>query len=227
MSELSFETLLESSFANERWYPNSIATYKCSLKINMRMENAQALRSNLAYNLQYIEFLEKELVELQLSNVLYTMVIKSYVITGMSILEGLFTNIIKSNGWWKTLDLESLGTTQSNETNFSGQNFVIKTEILKKVEPYSVQMNLDELIKILDRHHEALSVNHLIYPALRRLKDLRNRIHLQKSEGNTDHDYNAFDYFVKKEMGKILFDILTSRNITDRPDTFNFLKVNL
>ena len=155
------------------------------------------------------------------------MVVKNYVITGMSIIEGLFTNIIKANGWWKTLDLESLGTTQSNETNFSGQNFVVKTEILKKVEPYSVQMNLDELIKILDRHHKALSVNHLIYPALRRLKDLRNGIHLQKSEGNTDHDYNAFDDSVKKEMGKILFDILTSRNITDKPDTFDFLKVNL
>lgn len=226
MSDLPFETLLESNSADNRWYPTSIDAYKHSLKIDMSIENAQALRSNLAYNLQYIEFLEKEFIELHLSNVLYTMLVKNYVITGMSILEGLFSNIIKSNGWWKTSNLESLGTTQSNETNFSGHNLVIKTEILKKVDTYPLQMTLDEQIKVLDRHHEALLVNHLIYPALRRLKDLRNRVHLQKSDGNTDHDYNAFDYSAKKEMGKILLDILTSQNVTDSPETFDFLKVN-
>ena len=227
MIGLPFETLLESSCADDRWYPTSIDTYKYSLKIDISIENTQALRSNLAYNLQYIEFLEKEFLELNLSSVLYIMLVKTYVITGMSILEGLFSNIIKSNGWWKTSDLESLGTTQSNETNFSGQNLVIKTEILKKVDTYQMQMTLDEQIKALNRHHEALSVDHLIYPALKRLKELRNRVHLQKNEGNTDHDYNAFNYSVKKEMGKILFDILTSPNITDEPEIFYFLKVNL
>lgn len=69
-----------------------------------------------------------------------------------------------------------------------------------------------------------LGVDHLIYPALKRLKDLRNRVHLQKTEGNTDHDYNAFDYSVKNEMSEILHDILTSPKITDRPETFNFIK---
>ena len=96
------------------------------------------------------------------------MVVKNYVITSMSILEGLFSNIIKSNGWWKTSNLESLGTTQANETTFSGQKYIIKTEILKKSDPYMIQINLDDLIKILDKHHSALDVDHLVYPALRR-----------------------------------------------------------
>ena len=154
------------------------------------------------------------------------MVIKNYVITSMSILEGLFSNIIKSNGWWKTSDLESLGTTQTNEKNFSGQKYVIKTEILKKTNLHMIQMNLDDLIKILDTHHSALEVDHLVYPSLRRLKSLRNRVHLQKSDGNTDHDYNAFDLSVKKEMSEILHDILTSPKITDHPETFDFIKTN-
>ena len=100
----------------------------------------------------------------------------------------------------------------------------VKTEVLKKVTPYGLQMNFDELIKILERHHSALEVDHLVYPALKRLKDLRNRVHLQKSEGNKDHDYNAFDYSVKKEMSKILHDILTSPKITDHPEIFEFIK---
>lgn len=224
MSDYSFETLLESNGSKERWYPTSIDTLKNSIKIDTNIDNAMALRSNIAYNLQYIEFLEKELYELKLSSVLYTMVIKNYVITSMSIIEGLFSNIIKSNGWWKTSNLESLGTTQANETNFNGQKYIIKTEVLKKVTPYGLQMNFDELIKILERHHSALEVDHLVYPALKRLKDLRNRVHLQKSEGNKDHDYNAFDYSVKKEMSEILHDILTSPKITDHPEIFEFIK---
>lgn len=89
-----------------------------------------------------------------------------------------------------------------------------------------IQMNLDDLIKILDKHHSALEVDHLVYPALRRLKNLRNKIHLQKSDGNTDHDYNAFNYLVKNEMSGILHDILTSYKITDYPEIFDFIKIN-
>ena len=226
MNDLPFDTLLESNKSKDRWYPTSIDTLKNSIKIDTSIENARALHSNIAYNLQYIEFLEKELEELNLSSVIYIMVVKNYVITSMSILEGLFSNIIKSNGWWKTSNLESLGTTQANETTFSGQKYIIKTEIIKKSDPYMIQMNLDDLIKILDKHHSALEVDHLVYPALRRLKNLRNRVHLQKSEGNTDHDYNAFDYSVKNEMSEILHDILTSPKITDHPEIFDFIKTN-
>ena len=68
----------------------------------MSIENSEALRSNLAYSMQYLEFIEKEIEELKLSDVIYTMLVKSYVVTGMSVLEGLFVNIVKSNGWWKT-----------------------------------------------------------------------------------------------------------------------------
>lgn len=102
----------------------------------------------------------------------------------------------------------------------------MRTELLEKVEPYPLQMNLDQLIKILDNHHSALQVDHLVYPALKRLKDLRNRIHLQMVEDNTDHDYSAFDFSVKKEMGAILYQILTSPTVTDLPHNFSFLKIN-
>lgn len=118
MNDLPFETLLKANDSKDRWYPTPIETLKYSVKIDMSIENARALHSNIAYNLQYIEFLEKELEELNLSSVVCIMVVKNYVITSMSIIEGLFTNIVKSNGWWKTSDLESLGTTQASETKF-------------------------------------------------------------------------------------------------------------
>lgn len=119
-----------------------------------------------------------------------------------------------------------MGTTQANETRFGAEKIVVKTELLKKVDEYPLQMNLDELIKILERHHQALQVNHLVYPALKRLKDLRNRVHLQKVEDRLDHDYNAFNFSVKKEMGAILYEILSSPMITKLPHNFEFLKKN-
>ncbi len=227
MSDLPFETLIESNECKIRWYPQSVETYKSAFKIDKTIENASALLSNLAYNMQYLEYLEKELFELKLSDVIVTMLYKTYIITGMSILEGLFSNIIKSNGYWKTSTLESQGTTQSSKTNFSGVSYTVKTELFKTVDKYQLQMDLNSLIDILNKHHSVLEIDHLIYPALKRLKDLRNRVHLQKSNGNYDHDYNAFNFSDKNEMGKILFEILTSENITNNPKVFDFLKVNI
>lgn len=129
MSEPSFETLLKSkkNTSPNKWYPCPVSSYKNNLLIDRTIENSNALGSNLAYNLQYIEFLEKSISELDLSNVIYIMHCKTYVITAMSILEGIFTNLIKSNGIWKTSNLTSIGSTKSNEKDFNGSSYVIQT----------------------------------------------------------------------------------------------------
>lgn len=229
-SDLPFETLIDGKYAKaaDRWHPNPVDNYRLAFnKLDESIENCYALKSNLAYNMQYLEYLEKQMAELNLSDPIHTMCIKTYVVTGMSVLEGLFSNIIKSHGWWKVSEYESLGTVQANEKDFGGQRYTIKTELLVKVDQHPVQMNLDEFINRLDAHHDALQVDHLVYPALRRLKDLRNRVHLQKNEHRTDHDYNAFNEEVKLEMGAILYEILTSKMVTDLPHHFEFLKVNV
>ena len=46
-------------------------------------------------------------------------------------------------------------------------------------------------------------------------------------KSDTYHEYNAFDYSVKKEMGEILYTILASTMVTDSPQVFEFLKVNV
>lgn len=67
----------------------------------------------------------------------------------MSILEGIFTNLIKSNGIWKTSNLTSIGSTKPNEKDFNGSSYVIQTELLVPCDEYELQMNLDDLIKKL------------------------------------------------------------------------------
>ena len=100
MDDTPFETLLEATHCKDR--------YRRAFKIDTHIENSLALKSNLAYSMQYLEFLEKEFYELNLSSVIYIMLVKTYAVTGMSILEGLFTNIIKSKGWWKKTNLDTV-----------------------------------------------------------------------------------------------------------------------
>ena len=222
--DAKFETLIkEKNYkSEERWYPTTVEDFRKGFALDSSIEGYHPLVDNLAYSLQYLEFIEKELSELVLSNVIYIMHVKNYVITSMSILEGIFTNIIKSKGWWNKKDTESQMTSQAEQRVSDGTTYVIKTEIMKKVDAFDDKMTLDEMIKCLARHHDALDVDHLVYPALKRLRDLRNRIHLQKGEAYNDHDYNAFDYQVKKEMQSILYAILCSPNVTTDRHIINY-----
>ena len=105
MSDFPFDTLIAANGKkySERWHPShSIDAYKAAFILNGTYEETEALRKNLAYSMQYLEYLEKQLAELTLHSVVEKMVIKTYVITATSVIEGIFTNIVKTNGWWKT-----------------------------------------------------------------------------------------------------------------------------
>ena len=77
--------------SRDRWYPNSVIELKDYLYSCKKLNNdlISGLVSNLAYNIQYIEYLRKTLRELNLSTVLKTQTIKSFIITSLSIIEAL------------------------------------------------------------------------------------------------------------------------------------------
>jgi hypothetical protein len=77
--------------SKDRWYPNSIDNLKDYLNRykNLDEEANSGLVSNLAYNLQYVEYLRKTLIELNLSTVLKTQTIKSFIIASLSIIEAI------------------------------------------------------------------------------------------------------------------------------------------
>lgn len=229
MANEPFSTLIAENGigSSQRWYPISVDRFRAAVKMDLSIENHTALHSNIAYSLQYLEFIEKELAELKLSKVMKTMLEKTYLITAMSIIEGLFVNIVKSRGWWKTIDVECVDAYQSSDKEKEDGTYYIRTEIYKRIDPIPKQMDMETLIQVMQRHHHVLKINHFVYPALKRLKALRNRIHLQKVEAPDDHDYYAFSESTKMEIGSILYEIMSSEMITDDPRAFDFLKVNV
>lgn len=201
-----FTTLLKNEIQkswNNTWYPIPTAEYRKILKINTKDNIMEILLNNLSYNLQYIEFIEKELKELQPSSVLIKMLQKTYVITAGSIIEGILINIIISHGW-------------------------------SKKEPKKI--SFADAIKIIEKKCEENNFDTDIIDKIDRIRNLRNKVHLthkspedktsQKENNILDHDYNAFDKNIKAETGAVLYTILTSSEVSNNPEYFDFLKVN-
>lgn len=231
MSEHPFETLIKGKAEKKlgaKWYPTDIQEFRKALLLPERTESDLVLRKNISYSLQYLQYLQKQLDELELTPALHAMVVKTYIVTGMSILESIFTYIVKKHGWWKTTDLEEIKEFTSNPVKMDQDLYVTKTTLYRKVQKRELEnheVGLNSLIKILDNHHKGLQVEHTIYPALQRARELRNRIHLNSSaEDITDNDYNAFTDNEKKEMQRILYEILTAEAISNSPEPFAFLK---
>lgn len=159
------------------------------------------MESNLAYSLQYLEYIEKQLAELNLSSVLLTMLFKTYIITGMSIVEGLFTNLLKRNNKWNKDCWEKIKTIKSNETTMNNEIIKVHTDFFRRVDEYEMRMDLDSMLKRVEKK-KLLSIDHKNFPILKRLRELRNRVHLHIGENSTDHDFNNFNYNEKKLMGQ-------------------------
>lgn len=225
MPELPFITLIhkEGYQTSERWYPQAVEHYKNAIKVSGDNDDARRLKSNFAYSMQYIEYIEKQLRELNLSNVIVTMLYKSYIITSMSIIEALFVNLLHHTGYWNTAIWEEFSAFGSNPKVIDGVNTKIETHLFRQVPEYDMRMDLDSMIKKVEKKH-LLSIDHNAFPALKILRELRNRVHLQIGNGPCDHDYNCFGNEEIQMMRRILYTILTSSEICNNPSIFNFIK---
>ena len=219
------ETLIAKNEARDRWYPQSVETYKQSIKIPYNSDENKRLNSNFAYSMQYIEYIEKQLNELKLSEVICTMLFKSYIITGMGIIELLFVYLLISTGNWNTTEWEEYLTLTTNPKE-DGENIIkVETKLFKRVQPYEMRMDLDSMIKKVEKKH-LLTIDHNVFPALKKLRELRNRVHLQSGEGAYDHDYNSIGFAEIQMMRRILYAILTAPELCSQADRFSYINEN-
>ena len=219
------ETLLKKNKDLNRWYPQSIDNYKRSIKIPNNTPENKLLNSNFSYSMQYIEYIEKQIDELNLSSVLITMLYKNYIITGMSIIELLFVYLLKSNGFWNQTEWEEYAEIKSNPKEVNGEIIKAETRLYKRVTSHDIIMSLDSMIKKVEKKN-ILTVQHEIFPVLKQLRELRNRVHLQLGEGAYDHDYNRIGFDEVQMMRRILYTILTAPEICNDTDVFKFINLS-
>ena len=100
--ESTTRSLRTGTDSKTRWYPIAIETWEKVIK-SFSFEGAPLIpdehaRKNLAYTLQYLEYLEQTVRELSLSNVLVRQTIKSYVIVAIGSVECLLFYLIRASG---------------------------------------------------------------------------------------------------------------------------------
>ena len=195
------------------WYPTSVANLEGMLvKVIQRgrgFTHVYALRKNIAYNLQYLEFLDRVLVDIKLSSVLSTQTYKMFVLVGCSIMESLLTYLLIKSGHHKATQWEEECVMPGQEKKVGDERKRIDCHVLRKLTtPKRVEMSFDSMIKKAESKH-LLGGDHSIYAKLQYLRNLRNKVHLQGIDDPTDTDWNAFHRHHLSAMAQVIHAVFT------------------
>lgn len=196
------------------WCPTLIDKIRNFLRLGIKNDNVldhrQAFVSNIAYNLQYLEFLNHLLTEKKLHATVLTQTQKTFIITGMAVIEAILWYVLRKNGMqkideWKEIKKLSPLPFKEGETDF-----LVRTTILKKRDkPIEVEMPLDSMIKRVESK-KLLGVDHQVYQNLNYLRKLRNRVHIHAVQHDNDTDWYSFNSREVKLMKKVLLSVLVS-----------------
>ncbi|MEZ7591815.1 hypothetical protein O3602_02770 [Streptococcus sp. 27098_8_186] len=232
------ESLLNSKGVtySKRWKPNLVNQYKNVISSGYLQNLADEVRSNISYSLQYLEFLQLQLNELNLHSMIEKMIYKNYIIISISVIEAILEEMIKFNGLQTQVHFTIVGKEiDSNEfLDEHGIRKKVRTQILQAVEkPIDVQMKLDDLLKkVKSRNNKKnkpkiLNFDREELRALNEFRRLRNKVHLSNIEdGKTNwHEFSMKEYVTIKFL---LHSILTDQNLenTNQQKYINFLILN-
>lgn len=206
--------LSRTDSADPKWYP--VAIHKIDELLSKVIYSGRgyrhtyALRRNIAYNLQYIEYLDRTVQDLKLSEVLVTQTWKTLVITGSGVVECLLNYLLIARGLQAKSEWELVVVAPGNQKIMEGESRKVDSYIYRKrPSPTNSQMTFDAMLKKA-KSKKILGTAPNLYSDLDRLRPLRNRVHLQQISSDFDTDYNAFNWNDAVTMARVLKEIFTS-----------------
>lgn len=221
--------LVKENEEGRKWYPTRVKSLREFLskviEANKGYDHVVALRQNIAYNIQHLQFIDRTLSDIKLSSVLKTQNIKTFVIVGCSIVESLLTYLLIKSGNYRTTKWEKVGKFSSQKT-INGSLLKVVTIIEKEIDtPEKSKMKFGAMCQSAESN-EILGANHEIYEKLNYLRQLRNKVHLQAINEPQDTDWNKFDNRHLSDMSMVLYEIFTSELFDpteDEKEYFDFL----
>lgn len=195
------------------WNPRSIAALDTLLEKVIRrgcgFVNVYALRRNIAYNLQHLEFLEALFREIALTSVLWKQNTKSFIVVGSAIIESLLTFLLIRADIYRTKGWELVRVMPGQQKKCEDTYERIDSHIYRRLSsPQREEMTFDAMIKKAEAKH-VLGHNHTVYADLKRVRRLRNRVHLQVVDHPTDTDWNAFSFKDLCAMARTIHEVFT------------------
>lgn len=206
-------TLTKTSESAAAWYPTSVANLDDllvkAIKRGTGFVNVYALRRNIAYNLQYLEFLDRCLSDIKLSTVLTTQTHKIFIIVGCSVMESLLAYLLIKSGNYKMTQWELECVMPGQEKNVNEKRTRIDCYVYKKLTTKKrEEMSFDVMIRKAESK-KILGSDHSIYAKLQYLRGLRNKVHLHVIDEPTDTDWNAFQPRHLCAMAQVLHSVFT------------------
>ena len=195
----------------EKFMPTTVESYRNLLDFKCNY----TLKSNIIYNLQYLEYVLNSIKNnrVYLTSNLMSMNIKSYMICFISIIEAIFFIELKNQNLLKTEEYEKEG--KSSDMFYDDRSIKITTTIRKKVEPHFPDLTIDRLIKKIEGKHVYPLLEHGTFEKLKFLKNLRNKVHLQIAKEPNDSDYNSFNKKDVNNANEVLLNILEHYSTND------------
>jgi hypothetical protein len=202
--------------SNEGFYcPTGVDFIHSLLRQGIKKENSvlshgYAFVRNIAYNLQYLEYLNYVLSETELHVTVRTLTQKTFVITGMSIVEAILWFVLKSSGqqrkdaWEITQEVE-IKAFEAQDGKYKISNIISKL----RPEPVDVEMTLDAMIKKVEAK-KLLGLDGQVYKDLNYLRKLRNRVHIHAVQHDKDTDWYSFNNREVELMRGVLGSVLRS-----------------
>lgn len=206
--------LVKTDESGGAWYPVSINRLETLLEkvvySGRGYDHSYALRKNLAYNLQYIEFLDRVLQDIKLSSVLWTQTVKTLVLVGTGIAESLLHFLLIVNNVHSITEWKEKTVFKGNQKKLDSEYVRIDCILSEKLaSPQMKQMTFDAMIKRA-RSKNILGSGATIYQKLAALRGLRNKVHLQVINNPTDTDWNSFNTSDLSDVCKVVYAIFTS-----------------
>lgn len=208
------ESLLEKNANVSKWYPIPVEYYRQDIGQGIFSKLDYHSKSNIAYNLQYLEYIELQLKELRVSSVIMAMLYKNFIVVAASIIEIVFYHLAKINGKIKLRyekqvyrqDIKKpsniIGLVEADKYTLYGYE-ILNTGIedVTKFEQLISIVRDNKLLKDID-----LTINKNYLKILRKL---RNKIHLTTASASSETDYNEFYYIDYLKAKVFLFKVLT------------------
>ncbi|MGE0470922.1 MAG: hypothetical protein AB7L09_14960 [Nitrospira sp.] len=196
------------------WCPNGVDLIRLFLQRGMPknkvIRHHTAFVGNISYHLQYLEFLNHLLTEKQLHVIVRQQTQKTFVITGMSIIEAILWYILRKEGMQKMEEWDEIGNFETSSfMNDTSELRIINTIVKKRDKPVEVEMSLDSMLKKVESK-KLLGLDHQVYRKLNYLRKLRNRVHIHTVGFDHDTDWYSFSDKEVRLMKKVLHSVLSS-----------------
>ncbi len=216
----------------DKWYPTSIQILEEHLGVlltpNAYFSSSEIapLKKNLAYTLQYVEFLDRVIKDINLSTVLWTQNVKSFVVYGASVVEAIFNYLVISTDNGNATKWQSVKKVITPQFDLNGVKHKNDIELFKEIgTPIQESMTFDQLAKKVESK-KLLRSNFAHYAKIKPIRRLRNKIHIHGVEHATDTDWWNFNQKEYELIRHVLKAVLISSVFigSAHKSKFNYLK---